>query len=166
MMVGSDGGSPGSHRRNWSPALNAGDCVRNSREGLEEYSDRRMAKLMGWSRAHILACQIDGRAPDDLFEALVAAGGCSSKSLLPSHSRSAGARRGAMPNVARTAGMCFAYGKRRPSHDREQMVVGARPLKPYRRNTDATPVKSRNVPSTAGSQRSHFCGIPADARPW
>jgi hypothetical protein len=79
--VDSDDGSPGSHGRNWLPASTDADYLCNCREGLEERSDRRMAKLMGWSRAHMWRVKLMAELPDDLFEALLAAGGCSSKSL-------------------------------------------------------------------------------------
>jgi hypothetical protein len=73
MTVDGDGGSPGSHGRNWSPAETAGDYLRNCREGLEEYSERRMAKLMGWSRAQMWRARLMAELPDELFDTLLAA---------------------------------------------------------------------------------------------
>ena len=47
-------GSPGSHphsdRPNWRPAETADEYLRNCREGLEQYSDRKFARLTGMSR--------------------------------------------------------------------------------------------------------------------
>ena len=68
--------SPGSHphsdRPNWEPAETANDYLRNCREGLEAYSDRRMAKLLGWSRAHLWRAKLMAEIPEDLFERLPA----------------------------------------------------------------------------------------------
>ncbi len=48
------GGSPGSHSHadqpNWRPAVTADEYLNNCSEGLEVYSERRMAKLMGVPR--------------------------------------------------------------------------------------------------------------------
>ena len=38
---------------NWQPASTKVDYLRNCREGLEDYSERRLAKLLGWSRIRI-----------------------------------------------------------------------------------------------------------------
>ena len=47
------GSHPHADQRNWQPADNIDDYLRNCREGLETYSDRRVAKLWGVSRAWI-----------------------------------------------------------------------------------------------------------------
>jgi uncharacterized C2H2 Zn-finger protein len=65
-------GSPGSHGRNWSPAKTIGDYVRNCEAGLEPRSDRRAAKLMGWSRMYLRRVLLMTQIPDDLFDALLA----------------------------------------------------------------------------------------------
>jgi hypothetical protein len=55
-------GEPLQHGRNWSPATTFEEYVRNVREGLEAYSDRRAARLLGWPRIAIYRRQADGRA--------------------------------------------------------------------------------------------------------
>ncbi len=69
-------GSPGSHphsdRPNWRPAEAANDYLRNCDDGLEAYSDRRMAKLLGWSRAHLWRAKLMAEIPEELFERLLA----------------------------------------------------------------------------------------------
>jgi hypothetical protein len=64
--------SPGSHRHsdrpNWRPAETAEDYIRNCREGLETYSDRRFAKLSGLSRITLWRAGRIAELPDDLFE--------------------------------------------------------------------------------------------------
>ena len=65
-------GSPGSHDgRNWNPAETIEDYFRNVGEGLEEYSDRRAAKLMGVSRAWLWRAKLMADIPEDLFERLM-----------------------------------------------------------------------------------------------
>jgi hypothetical protein len=71
-----DNGSPGSHPhsgRNWQPATTIDEYLQNCREGLEEYSDRRTAKLMGWSRMYLYRVLLMAELPDELFEHLLAA---------------------------------------------------------------------------------------------
>ena len=69
-------GPPGSHshsdRPNWQPAETADDYLRNCQDGLQAYSDRRMAKLLGWSRAHLWRAKLMAEIPEDLFERLLA----------------------------------------------------------------------------------------------
>jgi hypothetical protein len=67
--------------RNWQPATTTEDYVRNIGEGLEERSDHRFAKLMGWSRVHLYRARLMAELPDDLFEELLAAGVHSAKGL-------------------------------------------------------------------------------------
>jgi hypothetical protein len=76
-----ESGSPGSHHngRNWRPAETFDEYLRNCREGLEERSDRRAAKLLGWSRIHFYRVRLMAELPDDLFEMLLAAGVRSTK---------------------------------------------------------------------------------------
>ncbi len=74
-MSGETTGSPGSHpyadRRNWQPAETIEDYFRDVEEGLEEYSDRRAAKLMGESRAWLWRAKLMASLPEDLFERLL-----------------------------------------------------------------------------------------------
>jgi hypothetical protein len=74
-------GSPGSRLPNWHPASTAEDYLRNCREGLEEYSERRLAKLMGWPRIKIHRAKLMAELPEALFERLLAAGVLSNKAL-------------------------------------------------------------------------------------
>jgi hypothetical protein len=67
-------GSPGSRGRNWSPAETIDDYVRNVREGLEPHSERRLAKLLGWTRMQLYRAKLMAMIPDDLFDALLAQG--------------------------------------------------------------------------------------------
>src|SRR5262245_12547004 len=69
-------GSPGSHphsdRPNWSPADNIEDYLRNCREGLESFSDRRIAKFLGMSRVEAWRSQLMAELPEGLFEHILA----------------------------------------------------------------------------------------------
>src|SRR6266436_4994905 len=64
--------SPGSHGRNWSPAETIDDYVRDCKEGLETYSDRHAATILGWSRMQVYRAKLMSEIPADLFEALLA----------------------------------------------------------------------------------------------
>jgi hypothetical protein len=64
---------PGEPPRNWQPATTIDDYLRNCREGLEEYSDRRAAKLFGWSRIRLYRAKLMAEIPAALFEALLEA---------------------------------------------------------------------------------------------
>lgn len=79
-----EGGSPGSQGfdgRNWQPATTPEEYVRNCRDGLEEYSDRRMAKLLGVPRIELYRMKMMAAIPEDLFEQLLAAGVDSTKAF-------------------------------------------------------------------------------------
>lgn len=69
--------SPGSHphsdRPNWQPADTIGDYLTNCREGLENFSERRAAKLFGVSRAELWRWRLMAEIPEDLFERLLKA---------------------------------------------------------------------------------------------
>ncbi|MGO4836811.1 hypothetical protein AB4144_31655 [Rhizobiaceae sp. 2RAB30] len=72
------GGSPGSHvpnphadRTNWRPAETLEDYLQNCCEGLEIYSDRRAAKLLGWSRIEVYRAKLIASLPEDLFDRLI-----------------------------------------------------------------------------------------------
>jgi hypothetical protein len=70
-MSGPPGGHPPEDRRNWHPAETIDDYLANCREGLETYSERRAAKLMGWSRAKVHRAKAIESIPADLFERLL-----------------------------------------------------------------------------------------------
>jgi hypothetical protein len=77
-----DSGSPGSHyRRNWRPATNADDYLRNCEAGLEKWSQRRLAKLMGVPRIKLYRWGLMADLPEEVFEALLAGGVRSSRAL-------------------------------------------------------------------------------------
>ncbi len=59
---------------NWQPATTIDDYLRSCEEGLEEYSDRRAAKLLGWSRMRVYRAKAAASLPDALFEHLLAQG--------------------------------------------------------------------------------------------
>jgi hypothetical protein len=75
------GGSPGSHGRNWAPAETISDYLRNCREGLETFSHRRLAKLVGVSRIELHRWPLMAELPEDLFEALLRGRKTSSREL-------------------------------------------------------------------------------------
>jgi hypothetical protein len=68
-------GPPGSHphadQPNWQPAKTADDYMRNCREGLEGFSERRLAGLMGLPRMKLWRMRMMAAIPDDLFELLL-----------------------------------------------------------------------------------------------
>ncbi len=70
--VGAPGSHPHSDRPNWRPAETADEYVRNCQEGLETYSERRMAKLLGISRARLWRWKLMAEIPEELFERLLA----------------------------------------------------------------------------------------------
>ena len=68
-------GSAGSHRfsATGSWRRHRRSYLANCREGLDTYSDRHMAKLMGWSRIQIYRAKLLTSLPDSVFETLLAA---------------------------------------------------------------------------------------------
>ena len=70
-------GYPGSHphsdRPNWRPSETVDDYLRNCREGLEEFSERRVAHLMGLPRMKLWQWRMMAGIPEDLFERLLQA---------------------------------------------------------------------------------------------
>jgi hypothetical protein len=68
-------GSPGSHphadQPNWRPATTIDEYLKNCREGLEIFSDRRFAKLMGWSRMMVWRARLFNTIPRDLLDRLI-----------------------------------------------------------------------------------------------
>src|SRR5262245_31780997 len=67
--------SPGSHphsdRPNWRPAEDFETYMENCREGLEAYSDRRVAKFLGLSRVHLYRIRLMAELPEGLFEHII-----------------------------------------------------------------------------------------------
>jgi hypothetical protein len=74
-MRKSDHCSPGSHphadRPNWQLAETIDQYIENCREGLEEFSDRRAAKLLGWKPIEVWRAKMVAAIPDDLFDVLL-----------------------------------------------------------------------------------------------
>ncbi len=70
--VSPPGSHPHSDRPNWRPAETADEYVRNCQDGLEAYSERRMAKLLGISRARLWRWKLMAEVPEELFERLLA----------------------------------------------------------------------------------------------
>lgn len=72
---GSEAGYPSSHphadRPNWRPAETGDDYLRNCQEGLEQYSERRMASLLGLPRMKLWQMRMMAAIPEGLFERLV-----------------------------------------------------------------------------------------------
>jgi hypothetical protein len=66
---------PGSHphadQPNWRPAESLDDDLQNCREGLEVYSDRRAARLLGISRVELWRWKLIAEIPGPLFERLL-----------------------------------------------------------------------------------------------
>lgn len=69
------GGSPGSHphadQPNWQPATTFENYLRNCREGLETYSERRVSKLLGMPRVALWRAKMTASIPSELFEQLI-----------------------------------------------------------------------------------------------
>lgn len=76
---GSD--NPHADQRNWRPAETLADYLRNCREGLEQYSDTRAAKIMGWPRVQVWRARMMAEVPEAIFEELMEAGVTSTKAL-------------------------------------------------------------------------------------
>jgi hypothetical protein len=69
---------PGEHphadRPNWQPATTIDDYLRNCHEGLERYSDKHAAELLGCSRVELWRMKLMAEIPESLFEELLAHG--------------------------------------------------------------------------------------------
>jgi hypothetical protein len=72
-QTGPQGGHPHSDRRNWSTATTPAEYLANCREGLEAYSERRFAKLLGWPRIMLWRSRMLASIPEALFELLLKA---------------------------------------------------------------------------------------------
>jgi hypothetical protein len=68
---GSHGGNPHADRPNWRPAETIDEYMSNCREGLEDYSDRRAAKLVGMTRIQLYRAKLVAKLPNELFELLL-----------------------------------------------------------------------------------------------
>jgi hypothetical protein len=71
MMPCAPGSHPHSDQRNWQPAASPDEYLRNCREGIEEFSERRYAKLTGLTRKQIWVGKCYAAIPSDLFEMLL-----------------------------------------------------------------------------------------------
>jgi hypothetical protein len=71
MSAGHPSSHPHADQPNWRPAETAEDYLRNCREGLEEYSQRRLAKLMGVPRMMLWQSRMMAEIPEELFERLL-----------------------------------------------------------------------------------------------
>jgi hypothetical protein len=64
--------SPGSHphsdRPNWRPAETIDEYFENCRDGVEKYSERRVAKLMGMTPIEAWRARVAAEIPEALFE--------------------------------------------------------------------------------------------------
>lgn len=65
------GSHPHSDRPNWQPAETVDEYLANVREGLEPYSQRRLAKLLGVPRIELYRWTQMAAIPDELFERLM-----------------------------------------------------------------------------------------------
>jgi hypothetical protein len=109
--LGVGGGPLGSHGRNWAPAEAIADYPGNCREGLETWSERRAADLLGCERIELYRRKRMAELPDDLFEALLTSG---SK---PPSSRE-------LANIARALAGCDATETERCPHCGALLRVG------------------------------------------
>ena len=71
-VSGSPGGHSHSDRPNWQPAETAEEYMRNCQEGLENFSERHLAKLLGMSRTALWRARLMTTIPEELFERLLA----------------------------------------------------------------------------------------------
>jgi hypothetical protein len=55
----------------WSHAETPDEYLENCREGLEEYSERKFCKLMGWRRVDAWRAKQLANIPDGLFDRLL-----------------------------------------------------------------------------------------------
>ena len=65
------GEHPHSDRRNWRRAETPEEYLANCREGLERYSDKRFAQILGEPRIYVHRARAVADIPKDLFERLV-----------------------------------------------------------------------------------------------
>jgi hypothetical protein len=72
-MNETENGYVGSQGGNWHPATKPHEYLRNCKEGIETFSERRFAKLMGWSPIHLYRVKLMAELPEAFFDALQAA---------------------------------------------------------------------------------------------
>lgn len=72
MTKRSPGSNPHEDRRNWRPAETFEEYLSNCREGIEDYSQARTARLLGISRTELWRWAQMAELPEDLFERLLA----------------------------------------------------------------------------------------------
>jgi hypothetical protein len=117
-------GPLGSHGRNWAPAETIADYLGNCREGLETWSERRAAELLGCKRIELYRWKRMAELPEDLFEALLTSGSKPPSSReLANIARALGGSVPLQPSAARMAERCCACGMCRTRRNREQMAV-------------------------------------------
>lgn len=59
--------------RNSQPPTTPHEYLRNCQKGIEPFSERRFAKLMGWSPIHLYRVKLMAELPEAFFDALQAA---------------------------------------------------------------------------------------------
>ena len=52
---------------NWPPAETIDDYIRNCSDRLEEYSDHRAARLLGWPRIEVWRAKLMAELPPELL---------------------------------------------------------------------------------------------------
>ena len=112
------GGHPHADRPNWQPAQTILEYVANCREGLEVYTDKRAAELLGWSRAKLWRVRSASRLPEPLFEALIA--------------------QRQMPSWRELAGIADTLFDGKPAHETETCPCCGHVLRKRRRFTEAS----------------------------
>ncbi len=75
------GEHPHSDRPNWRPAETVDEYFQNCREGLETYSDIRLARLLGVTRTKLWRMRDMALIPQSLFDRLLAGGVRSTKQM-------------------------------------------------------------------------------------
>jgi hypothetical protein len=95
--------SPGSHphsdQPNWRPAETIDEYLRNCRGGLEKYSERHAAKLMGVSRIALWRWKRIGELPSGLLEHILQKGGLKEVSVKALAQVSVALRRGNLADM-------------------------------------------------------------------
>ena len=68
------GAHPHSDRPNWQPAETIEDYFQNIHEGLETFTEKRVAELLGTGRKAVWRSRMMGYIPEGLFERLLSLG--------------------------------------------------------------------------------------------
>lgn len=74
MTAGPQADHPHADRRNWQPARTIDEYLQNCREGIEDYSERHVAKLLGVPRISLWRMKLLAQLPEGLFERLIKEG--------------------------------------------------------------------------------------------